>query len=239
MKTVSSQSKNSTNSTSSCIRCKTESRNAPSQTNSGKIIGGFVFSFALFQILKELLQIIILRRRYFKDPTNLLEWLTYISALGYLNGFTVKKYIDLKVELSFGVTSVFVAWLNVMLFLRRSPLFNIYIVMFTQVTLTLVRVLFVFTPLLLAYALTFNQLFIAQSLFNNVGKSLMKSFVMFSGELEYSDTLPNSIGKTDSASSLLLVYLPIAAYLLFVFFIIMVPVALMNLLVRILFQIFI
>ena len=101
--------------------------------------------------------------------------------------------------------------------------------MFTQVILTLARVLILFTPLLLAFGLVFDQLFLKETQFKDTGNSLMKAFVMLTGELEYSDTIPKSIGQT--SSQVPLVPLPALSYLVFVVFIIAMPIALMNLLV--------
>ena len=181
-------------------------------------------------MVKEFGQFLVTRRRYFREITNLYEWIIIISTLAYLNGSVLfRNYTSGRIELLFAVFCLFFIWLNVLFFLRRSPFFNIYVVMFSEVIITLIRVLCVFTPLLLAFALVFHQLFIKQSLFKDFGNSMMKVFVMFSGELEYSDTLPNSIGKT--ANQIPLVPLPILSYLLFVFFIVAIPIALMNLLV--------
>ena len=174
---------------------------------------------------------IALRSRYFTELTNILEWIVLISAFGYLYSFLFMEATSENTELLFGVCCMFFGWLNVLLFLRRSPLFNIYVVMFTQVILTLIRVLFVFTPLLLAFALAFNQLFIRQTVFKDIWNSYMKTFVMFMGEMEYGETLPNSLGKKDESALFHLVPLPSVSYILYAVFIIMIPVAMMNLLV--------
>ena len=181
--------------------------------------------------MKECVQIFALGFRYCKELSNILEWKVLISAFGYLNGFLFMNYSSKEVELLLGVCSLFFGWLNVLLFLRRSPMFNIYVVMFTQVIYTLIRVLFVFTPLLLAFSLAFNQLFLTQTVFKDMRNSYMKTFVMLSGELEYEDTIPNAVGTKDSKSAMSNVPLPLVSYLIYSMFIIMLPVALMNLLV--------
>ena len=170
------------------------------------------------------------KRSYFRDITNLYEWTVIISIIIYLNGGALfRNYTSENTELFFAVFCLIFVWLDILLFLRRSPLFNIYVVMFTQVVLTLVRVIIVFTPLLLAFGLVFYQLFLKQSQFKNFGYALMKISVMFTGELEYSDTIPNSLDKT--SNQVPLVPLPALSFTMFLFFIVAIPVALMNLLV--------
>ena len=230
---------NTTNSTTTtpCTGCTTTARPFHShklaRTSSGQMIGFTIFGFLCIQVIKELAQILIQCKRYFSDPTNILEWIIFASGFGYLKGFLFEQYHDFKYELTFAACCLFFGWLNVLIFLRRSPAFNIYVVMFTQVVFTLIRVLIVFSPLLLAFALAFQQLFVKQTVFTHVFKSLMKTFVMLSGELEYGDILPNSVGKKDATTTYPLVPIPGLSYILFAFFIITIPVALMNLLVSI------
>ena len=230
---------NATNSTTTtpCTGCTTTARPFHShklaKTSSGQMIGFTIFGFLCIQVIKEIAQIVIQWRRYFSDPTNVLEWIIFTSGFGYLKGFLFEQYHDFKYELTFAVCCLFFGWLNVLIFLRRSPAFNIYVVMFTQVVFTLIRVLAVFSPLLLAFALAFQQLFVKQTVFTDVFKSYMKTFVMLSGELEYGDILPNSVGKKDATTTYPLVPIPGLSYILFAFFIITIPVALMNLLVSI------
>ena len=181
-------------------------------------------------MLKEMWQLVVTRQYYFIDVSNVFEWGLIISVIVYLNGGALfRNYTYENTELLSSVLCLILSWLDVMLFLRRSPLFNIYVVMFTQVILTLARVLILFTPLILAFGLVFYQLFLKQTQFKDTGNSLMKAFVMLTGELEYSDTIPKSLGKT--SSQVPLVPIPALSYLAFVVFIIAMPIALMNLLV--------
>ena len=215
---------------SNCSNCSsTQSQNVTLPSNlTGLAIG--IFAFTCLQMLKELAQLVLTRSNYFKDITNLYEWTVIISIIIYLNGGALfRNYTSENTELFFAAFCLIFVWMDVLLFLRRSPLFNIYVVMFTQVMLTLTRVLFVFTPLLISFALVLHQLFIKQPLFKNFGYSMMKTFVMLTGELEYSDTIPNSLGKT--SNQVALVPLPALSFIIFVFFIIAIPIALMNLLV--------
>jgi len=189
-----------------------------------------ILVFTCMQMLKEMWQLVVTRQYYFIDVSNVFEWGLIISVIVYLNGGALfRNYTYENTELLSSVLCLILSWLDVMLFLRRSPLFNIYVVMFTQVILTLARVLILFTPLILAFGLVFYQLFLKQTQFKDTGNSLMKAFVMLTGELEYSDTIPKSLGKT--SSQVPLVPIPALSYLAFVVFIIAMPIALMNLLV--------
>jgi len=107
------------------------------------------------------------RWNYFKDTTNYLDWILYItvalSALYVLPYYIPREvlvyYIPTEVFAIGTVMAIFVCYANMMLFLRRYRLFGTYISMYVEVTKTVFQVMAVFVSLLFGFALVFYLLF--------------------------------------------------------------------------------
>lgn len=138
------------------------------QTNFSKGFSYVVFVFAIVHLLKEILQLLIQRLRYFTEISNLLEWFLYGSAFAFMIPYVMPDSItnDIFKEMTdpyllwlVGVTSVFLCYANLVLFLRRFRLFGLYVTMFVEVTKTVVKVLIVFFVLIIGFSIVFFILF--------------------------------------------------------------------------------
>ena len=79
-----------------------------------------------------------------------------------------------------GAISVFLTWVNLLLFLTRFPYFGVYVEMFVEVLGTVLRVLVVFGIFIVAFSLSFYALLRELPTFNTVERSLMKvKFIVF------------------------------------------------------------
>lgn len=124
--------------------------------------------FALAHILKELFQLFVQRTNYFKDPANITEWALYLSTLCFMMPYILTAE---QLESTFGslqnprnlwiagVISIFLCYINAILFLRRFQPFGIYVNMFLEVTKTVGRVMLVFFIFILAFSIVFFVLF--------------------------------------------------------------------------------
>ena len=169
--------------------------------------------------------------KYFKDPSNYLEWTTYLTAMVYTSSLVFSQGLTGNNKFNFGITSLFLGWINALLYLKRVSICKLYVVMFFNVCLTLLRVILIFGVVFLAFALTFHQLFIKQSTFQSILKSVVKIAVMVSGELDYENFLTANIGKRDPTSMYGLIPFPTVSYVIVVCFVFFMVIALMNLLV--------
>lgn len=127
-----------------------------------------VFAFALVHLVKEILQMLIQRFKYFTEITNLLEWVLYGTTLAFMIPYVMPDDIteDLFSEMTdpyllwiVGLVSIFLCYANLVLFLRRFRLFGIYVTMFLEVTQTVVKVLLVFLVFIIGFAIIFFILF--------------------------------------------------------------------------------
>lgn len=127
-----------------------------------------------------------------------------------------------------GALGIFLAWLNLVLFLRKVPRFGIYVVMFTDVLLTFARFFIVFFLFMLAFAFGFYVLMQNHIAFKSVGQAMLKTSVMMIGEFEFEDTFNMQYSGNDESK---VVYYNGVTYTMFVFFLIIMSIIIMNLLV--------
>jgi len=130
-----------------------------------------VLLLAILHILKEFFQIYMQRWKYFKDTSNYLDWILYISTTVFMAPYVTLLDVlnerfsgmsDARNLWIFGVMAIFVCYSNMMLFLRRYRLFGTYISMYTEVIKTVIQVMVVFVFLVLGFALVFYILFMEQ-----------------------------------------------------------------------------
>ena len=136
-----------------------------------KSVPYIVLLFAILHLCKEFFQIYTQRWKYFKDTSNYLDWILYISTTVFMAPYVTSLNV-LNERLSgmtdprnlwiSGVVAIFVCYSNMMLFLRRYRLFGTYISMYTEVIKTIVQVMVVFVFLVLGFALVFYVLFMEE-----------------------------------------------------------------------------
>ena len=79
--------------------------------------------------------------------------------------------------------SVTVAWIYVLFHMRLLPKIGIYIMIFTDVVLTFLRIVTVFVILLFGYAFSFHMLLPHRQEFEHVYDALLKTVIMMSGDM--------------------------------------------------------
>jgi len=203
---------------------------APAAQRYGQVLGSLILVFCCFQIVKELLQLIVLRQKYFKSIANYIEVTLYGLSLYYILVFFTATVATRGLS-EIGVMCMFLGWTNALLYLQRIALFRLYIVMFLRVSITIVKLLLVFGIVILAFALTFYLLFIRQTSFRSPLSSIARVLVMITGEFDYENTISTNLGVKDSKTGFPFVPFPTLSYNVFIIFIFLGAVAFTNLLV--------
>ncbi|XP_063846089.1 transient receptor potential cation channel subfamily A member 1 homolog isoform X2 [Scylla paramamosain] len=191
-------------------------------TSHGFVVAGkwVIIVMAAINILREIFQIYQARLNYI-GLENLMEWCCYITAFLLVWDFTNCSVRE-KWQWQVGTASIFLAWMNLLLFIRKLPFLGIYVVMFTDVFATFLRFLTVFLLFLIAFGLCFFMVLRNQLPFGSLPRSLLKTGVMTIGEFEY-DSVFNDSTQT-------LPY-PEVTYIVFVTFLALMSILIMNLLV--------
>lgn len=113
----------------------------------------FIIIYIMINILREIIQLYQQQYMYFSDPVNLVTWLLYIFASVMVTPIFWNKMGEM--QFSFASLTVFLSWFNLLLLLQRFDQVGIYVVMFLEILQTLIKVLMVFSMLIIAFGLAF------------------------------------------------------------------------------------
>ncbi|XP_070567287.1 transient receptor potential cation channel subfamily A member 1 homolog [Ptychodera flava] len=133
---------------------------------------------------------------------------------------------------------IFLAWMNLIIFIRKLPLVGIYVVMFIDVLYTFVKFFIVLFLFVIAFGLAFYVLLMNQDPFHTPYFTFVKTFVMMTGELEYDEIFFGDDylrGETPDITSdeyfTQTVWYSEVTYLLFILFLVIMTIIIMNLLI--------
>ncbi|XP_053956221.1 transient receptor potential cation channel subfamily A member 1 [Anastrepha ludens] len=181
--------------------------------------------------LREFLQMYQQRLHYIFEIVNLISWILYISALIMVWPVFCSDGNISTVHYSAAAVAVFLSWFRLLLFLQRFDQVGIYVVMFLEILQTLIKVLTVFSILIIAFGLAFyillSKINDAQPnhlSFSNIPMSLLRTFSMMLGELDFVGTYVNTFYRDQ-------LKVPITSFLILSVFMIIMPILLMNLLI--------
>ncbi|GBP92291.1 Transient receptor potential cation channel subfamily A member 1 [Eumeta japonica] len=126
--------------------------------------------------------------------------------------------------------TVFLAWFELLLLLQRFDQVGIYVVMFLEILQTLIKVLMLFSMLIIAFGLSLHILLSKGNhlSFRTVPMSLMRIFAMMLGELDFVGTYVQPYYKPESDRSL---PFPAPTFIILGLFMVLMPILLMNLLI--------
>ncbi|KAJ8026613.1 Transient receptor potential cation channel subfamily A member 1-like [Holothuria leucospilota] len=208
----------------------------------GEIGPWMIITFACINLLKELLQMYGMQLAYL-TWTNLMEWVIYTFAIILalpLSGIEYAEGLTLRYDWQWqcGAFGIFLAWLNLVLFLQNMDQLGIYVVMFTDIFKTFLNFFVIFALLIVSFAMAFYALLMNQEPFNRIQYSLVKTFVMMLGETYFDDIFhardylnsDNEFPGSDGYFLTTLFYRG-TTYTVFVLFLIIASILLMNLLV--------
>ena len=169
---------------------------------------------------------------YLSGFKNWMDMMMIVSTIGYLSVdvgcFFPISMVNVTPTREAAAISIFFAWFNLVLLLGNISSVAKYIHMFINVSKTLMFFMLVYSPALVAFALSFYVLLLPNGVesFDNPFKSILKTLAMLVGELEYDGTFINIKGKSEETKSSLKL-----AQMISVLFLCSVSIVIMNLLV--------
>ncbi|XP_052031891.1 transient receptor potential cation channel subfamily A member 1 [Apodemus sylvaticus] len=181
-----------------------------------------VFLSSIFGYCKEVVQIFQQKRNYFLDYNNALEWVIYTTSIV----FVLPLFLDIPAYMQWqcGAIAIFFYWMNFLLYLQRFENCGIFIVMLEVIFKTLLRSTGVFIFLLLAFGLSFYVLLNFQDAFSTPLLSLIQTFSMMLGDINYRDAFLEPLFRDELAY-------PVLTFGQLIAFTMFVPIVLMNLLI--------
>ncbi|CAD7082067.1 unnamed protein product [Hermetia illucens] len=190
-----------------------------------------IIAYIILNSIREAVQIYQQKIHYILEVVNIISWILHISALMMvLPVFSANNEVT-TIHYSAASITVFLSWFKLLLFLQRFDQVGIYVVMFLEILQTLIKVLLVFSILIIAFGLAFFILLskIASDQanhlsFSNIPMSLMRTFSMMLGELDFVGTYVNPFYNNQ-------LKLAIPSFVILSLFMILMPILLMNLLI--------
>uniref|UniRef100_A0A8B9LUL7 Transient receptor potential cation channel subfamily A member 1 n=1 Tax=Astyanax mexicanus TaxID=7994 RepID=A0A8B9LUL7_ASTMX len=185
-----------------------------------------VLAMNTYAVGKEIVQMFQQRLKYLRDMSNFMDWSSTICSLLFVIPLLLN--VESSWHWQAGALAGLISWINLLLYLQRFERFGIYVVMFREICRTLLSIIVLFIYLILAFALAFYALMVEQvpseCEIYEMFLSLMQTFVMMVGEISYQDNFL----KPYMSSQL---PFPLMTYGIFVWFVLLVPILLMNLLI--------
>jgi len=133
------------------------------------ITGFLILIFASFHLAKELYQMFTQRMEYFKQWTNVLEWVLYVSTmvfvLPYVYPSTSSLQGDPRISWQLGTVAVFLGYVNLILFVETLDYVGIYVTMFFRVATTVLKTISLFMLFAVAFSVVFYILFREQVIY--------------------------------------------------------------------------
>ncbi|MEQ2192245.1 hypothetical protein XENOCAPTIV_009098, partial [Xenoophorus captivus] len=162
------------------------------------------------------------RWSYFRDGSNQIDWASAISSLLFVIPLMVNA--EGSWHWQAGAMAVLNSWIGFLLYLQRFEGVGIYVVMFGEIMKTLLRIVMLFVYLMLAFSLAFHALMLNQKEFNSVPLSVIQTFVMMVGELNYQNNFLDAYLNNTLPFGFL-------TYATFVHFVLLMPILLVNLMI--------
>ena len=108
----------------------------------------------------ELLQFLQKRQGYLKEPENYMELLLIFSTFTFATAGHAEGCFCLEsFAWQFGVLAVFLAWIDLLVYLKKLPLTAIPINMLNSIVLTFLKLVYLPLILLIVFAIPFYMLF--------------------------------------------------------------------------------
>ncbi|PVD23407.1 hypothetical protein C0Q70_16676 [Pomacea canaliculata] len=182
--------------------------------------------YCMLGIIKEMVQMITQKTRYFADKQNLFEWILYMTSLVFTAPFLLGCSYHWQWEA--GSLAVFFAWFNFLVVLQRLDFFGIYVVMFLEILSTLLQALCVFSVLFVAFGLSFFILLSHESTraYSSPLLSVMRTAMMML-EIDYMASFNEPYTDGDDST----LHYGVVTMLMVVIFVILMPILLINLLI--------
>ena len=102
---------------------------------------------------------------YLKDWENWNQVILFVASIFFASGAYVQCCVCVENwQWQLGALSVFLAWFDLVLFMKKLPLFGVYVVMYIQIIYTFLRFAFLALLFIIAFGLSFYMLFVQYSL---------------------------------------------------------------------------
>ena len=130
------------------------------------VAGVVIIIFAIVRLVMETFQMIQLRViDYLLDWINWLEVLLFTLSIIFAWVFNSDCLCETGWQWQIGVVAVFLAWIDLIVFIRKLPFVGIYVVMFIDIFKIFVKMIILTILLVVAFGLAFYMAFFQPGVF--------------------------------------------------------------------------
>ncbi|CAK1590891.1 unnamed protein product [Parnassius mnemosyne] len=188
-------------------------------------IWGYIVYATIFLILcQELLYMNVKSNRYFLQVETWVKFGSIGLATILPPAILITPWLSAEWLRHVATLALLLSWLELMFLLSRFPNGGYYVLMFGKVASNVIRILFTFAFLIIGFTLSFMIQFHSQIPFEDPWAAFVKTMVMLTSEFDYEALFDEEHSK-ELATSLIIVRV------IFLIFLILAGIVLMNLLV--------
>jgi len=124
------------------------------------VVAIIIILFSLIRIIIEFVELYYLRLTYFIELENYLEVFLFVSSIIFVSyGLQSGCQCPASWQWQFGAVILLVAWLNLVLFLKKFPLTGVYVLMFMDILFTILKIILLPALFVVSFGLTFYMIF--------------------------------------------------------------------------------
>ena len=110
------------------------------------------------RVILEVSQMVKIQYRYFLKYENYIELSAYISSIIFVSHFGTNCWCPTNWQWQLGAIGIFLAWINLILFLKRVPLLGIYVLMFNAILHTFLKFALIAFLFVVAFCIAFYMI---------------------------------------------------------------------------------
>ena len=109
-------------------------------------------------LVVECFQFVRTTYRYFLSTENYIEVLAYVSSIMFVSHFGTNCWCPTNWQWQLGAIAVFLAWINLILFLKRVPHLDIYILIFNSILQSFLKFAVIAFLFVVAFCIAFYMI---------------------------------------------------------------------------------
>ena len=118
-----------------------------------------IIVFAVIRLLLEVLQFCYDLVNYLIDWVNWIEVILYAVSIVFAFVFRTSCFCPQKWQWQVGVVAILLGWINFIIICAKFPIIGIYVIMFSKIVVTFLKVIIISILLVITFGLTFYMTF--------------------------------------------------------------------------------
>ncbi|EDV27631.1 uncharacterized protein TRIADDRAFT_53529 [Trichoplax adhaerens] len=158
------------------------------------ILKALILVFSIVNLIREIFQLYHEKWKYFLSYENYFEIALHTSVIAFAVGPGTSSYFW-----AIGTFSVQLAYIELVMFLRKLPVIGKYVLMIRSMVNTILKVMIIVFIFVMGFAIGFGMQCLHEVAFSNIFLSVIKVIDMMVGEIDYKDVFLSGIQNGDIA----------------------------------------